>query len=96
MQAAQAVHAAFAYHAAHPAIVDSWLPDPYLVIVTAPNEAGVIALATQARAEGITATVWHEPDMADAITACVLEPSVTARRLCAQLPLLGRHLAATG
>lgn len=66
----------------------------FLVIVTVPDEIALIALASHAIARGIGLTTWHEPDLDGQATAVALAPGPAARRLCANLPLLGRVLAA--
>ena len=63
-----------------------------LVLVTVPDESELIGLASRALAAGIAVSTWHEPDLGGATTAVALEPGLTARRLCANLPLHGRTL----
>lgn len=93
LAAAQAVHAAFAFSRAHPDVVEPWIADPYLVLLTVPDESALIGLVSKALARGVKVAAWHEPDMGDALTAVALEPSALARRCTANLPLLGRPLA---
>lgn len=66
----------------------------FLVIVTVPDEVALIGVASRAIARGIGVTTWHEPDLDDQATAVALAPGFAARRLCSNLPLLGRVLAA--
>ena len=98
LAAAQAAHAAFEFSAQHPDLVRPWLAQSkYLVLVTVPDEDALIGLASRALQRGIRLTSWHEPDMANALTAIALEPGPEARRCTANLPLLGRPtLEATG
>jgi peptidyl-tRNA hydrolase len=98
LAAAQAAHAAFAFSRAHPELTEAWLSESmYLVLVTVPDEVHLIGLVSQALAGDLEVAAWHEPDMADSLTAVALEPGARARRLCANLPLLGRPLLeATG
>lgn len=99
LAAAQAVHAAFQFSRHRPDLVDPWLRDSsYLVIVTVADEDALIALAGRALDRGIAIETWHEPDRGDETTAVALQPGVVARRLCGNLPLLGRQvdLALTG
>lgn len=97
LAAAQAVHAAFQFAASHPSITGPWqAKSQYLVLVSVPDEVALIGLASRALASGIQVATWHEPDLADAATAVALEPGTVARRLCANLPLHGRRLAAAG
>jgi peptidyl-tRNA hydrolase len=92
---AQAVHAAFAFAHDHPELVGPWQKDSqYLVIVGVPDESALIALASRAIAAEIALTTWHEPDMGDQATAVAIAPGDAARRLCSNLPLHGKRLAA--
>lgn len=92
LAAAQAVHAAFSFAERHPSITGPWQRESqYLVIVTVPDEVALIALASNALARNLEVSTWHEPDLAGAATAVALEPGLAARRLCANLPLLGRE-----
>lgn len=95
LAAAQAVHAAFSFATRHPSITGPWQRESqYLVIVTVPDEVALIALASSALARNLEVSTWHEPDLDGAATAVALEPGIAARRLCANLPLLGRELRA--
>lgn len=95
LAAAQAVHAAFSFATRHPSITGPWQRDSqYLVIVTVPDEVALIGLASNAIARNLEVATWHEPDMAGEATAVALEPGLAARRLCSNLPLLGRDLKA--
>lgn len=94
LAAAQAAHAAFEFSAAHPDLIAPWLrASKFLVLLQVPDEVSLIALTSRALAEGLTLTSWHEPDLGDSLTAVALEPGARARRLTANLPLLGRQLA---
>lgn len=93
LAAAQAVHAAFSFAERHPSITGPWQRESqYLVIVTVPDEVALIALASNALARNLVVSTWHEPDLDGQATAVALEPGPVARRLCANLPLLGRSL----
>lgn len=82
------MHAAFDFAVAHPAIVQPWSQDSnYLVVVEAPNQEAILALADRAWDAGIAYSVVTEPDYDNETTALVLEPGLMASRLCAQLPL---------
>lgn len=98
LAAAQAVHAAFQFSSKHPEMTGAWLRESkYLVIVAVPDETALIRLASRALDAGLLVETWHEPDRGDETTAVALEPGSVARRLCANLPLLGRRdLALTG
>lgn len=92
LQAAQATHAAFQFSHEHPSLVQPWFRESqYLIIVTVPDEIALIGRASHARAEGIAVSTWHEPDLGGAATAVAMQPGEVARRLCANLPLLGRE-----
>lgn len=90
LAAAQAVHAAFAFTHDHPDLVEPWLPDPFLILVTVPDEATLLDLALTALGHNVAAALWREPDLDNQATAIALQPGSQARRLCANLPLLGR------
>jgi peptidyl-tRNA hydrolase len=95
LAAAQVCHAAFLFARQHPSITGPWERDSqYLIIVTVPDEIALIALASRALASGIEVSTWQEPDLADQKTAVVLQPGDVARRLCSNMPLFGRPLAA--
>lgn len=88
MQAAQAVHAAFAYAAEHPGITREWLTNSnFLVVVSVTDEFVLLNLLQNAHKLGITHSCAHEPDLDDTLTAVALEPGATAKRLCANYPL---------
>lgn len=87
LQAAQAVHAGLQFQAEHPQAVLSWLHDSnYLVVVSVPDEAALLALDKRAEQRGIPRTTVREPDLDDEMTAVTLAPVPEARRLCANLP----------
>lgn len=89
---AQAVHAAFHFSVDHPDLVTDWCSaSNFLVVVSVPGEAALVALQDQATAAGIRSTLVREPDVDDQATALALEPGKTARKLCAQLPLALRE-----
>ena len=95
MQAAQAVHAAFAFSHQHRDLVDPWLVQSnFLVIVQVPNEDALHDLISEAHRRGIVHVGVREPDINDEVTAVALEPGVAAQKLCAQLPLALREVVA--
>jgi peptidyl-tRNA hydrolase len=92
LQMAQAVHAAFHFADEHPDMVSGWLnASNFLVVVSVPGEAALVALQDQADAAGITSSLVREPDIDDQATALCLEPGPAAKRLCSQLPLALRE-----
>jgi hypothetical protein len=55
------------------------------VVLSAPDEASLAALASAAAATGLHAVPFREPDFGDALTAVALEPA--GHRLVSHLPL---------
>lgn len=96
LQAAQAVHASFAFQHEHPAVTADWLlRSNFLVIVAVPDEGTLHDMIIDASLRGIRRTAVREPDLDDQITALALEPGAAAKRLCANLPLAMRDHAMT-
>jgi len=92
LQAAQAAHAAFQFSHDHPDLMRPWFRESqYLIVVTVPDEISLIRVASIANAEGLAICTWHEPDLDGATTAVAIQPGAMARRICANLPLLGRE-----
>ena len=80
------MHAALDFAVAHPALVARWHGDSNtLVVLAAPDELALSWLCADARALGLLAVPFSEPDLGGALTAVALEPA--ARRLVAHLPL---------
>jgi peptidyl-tRNA hydrolase len=93
---AQGTHAAFQFAVAFPEMVSRWHHESnYLVIVAAPDEDALAALAGRAAEEGIVRTIVREPDMDNQITAIAFQPGDEARRLLSQLPLALKEKAMT-
>jgi hypothetical protein len=85
-QACQAAHAALDFAVAHPELVASWhSTSNTLVVLAAPNELALSWLADDARAAGLQAVAFYEPDLGGCLTAVALEPA--AYRLVSHLPL---------
>jgi peptidyl-tRNA hydrolase len=96
LASAQAVHAAFAFARDRPALTAPWLADSqWLVLVTVPDESALLALCARAAADMTDHVVWREPDLAGEATAVTLAPGGMARKLCANLSLLGKEPAVT-
>lgn len=94
LQAAQAVHAAFAFSQEHPEITRPWYDaSNYLIILAVPDEAALLDLVEHAVRRDITWTAVREPDLDDATTAVAFEPNEQTRRLCSNLPLALRDPA---
>jgi peptidyl-tRNA hydrolase len=91
---AQAVHAAFAFSRAHPEITNAWMDlSQYLVIVSVPDENALLTLLAKAAGAEVDYTLWREPDLEHTGTALALGPCPLSKRLCANMPLLGRQMA---
>jgi peptidyl-tRNA hydrolase len=96
LASAQAVHAAFQFARDRWLLTAPWLRDSqWLVIVTVPDEAALLALCARSSTLMQDHVVWREPDLAGEATAVAIAPGGAARRLCANLPLLGKELAVT-
>ena len=90
------MHAALLFANQHPDLAVPWQRDSqYLVIVTVPDEVALISLSSRALDVGLRVSTWSEPDLDGQHTAVALEPGLAARRLCANLPLLGRQVLRT-
>lgn len=90
---AQSLHAAFGYASAYPRQVGRWLRESqFLVVVSVPDESGLLALALRSSATGLPHCLWSEPDLDGQATAIALAPGPVAKRLCANLPLAGREV----
>jgi len=50
-------------------------------------------LIVKASLRGIKYTVFREPDINNEITAVAFEPSIEAKKLCSNLPLLGKEVS---
>lgn len=96
LQAAQSAHAAFEFTKEHWELAAPWMRDSnFIVLVTVPDEPALLDLASAAMRAHAQVTVNHEPDLDHEATAIVVAPGPAARRLCSQLPLVGRELAVT-
>jgi peptidyl-tRNA hydrolase len=90
LQAAQACHALREFAKHHEALEAQWFRDSNnIVILQVPSEDHLLALTSQAEAEGIPYAEFHEPDLEDEATAIALGP--TGARLVSQLPLALRE-----
>jgi peptidyl-tRNA hydrolase len=87
-QLAQSVHAAFEFAVDYPTLTEVWRRHSnYLVVVAVPDEDSLLSLANRAAQAELRHVVVREPDDGDRPQAVVLEPGVTASRLCSQYPL---------
>lgn len=97
LQAAQAVHGAFAFATRFPGLVGEWLErSNFLVVVAAADEDALVQLLTRAGQADIARVPVREPDLDGALTCVVLEPGDTAKRLCASYPLALKEPAMSG
>lgn len=92
---AQACHTLRAFVDAHPGIDREWFTaSNNLVVLEAPHEAYLVALASLATQRGVAVATFREPDYSDALTGVALGPSEIARRLVSSLPLALKFRAA--
>lgn len=90
---AQGIHAAFGFAVHHLAVTTEWHRDSqFVVVVSVPDEAALLALSQTALALGVEPYVWHEPDQDGEATAIALTPGPGAMKLCSSLPLAGRAM----
>lgn len=93
---AQAVHASFEFAHRYPDLVGHWLASSnYLVVVSVPDEAALLALVAEGVVRGLATHLVREPDIDDQATAAAFEPGVATSKLMANLPLAGRVLVPT-
>lgn len=91
-QAAQAVHGAIAFAAAHPSLTKAWMRESNtVVLLVVPDGKALNALLRQAQAKQLNHALFVEPDMRHALTCIALAPGEKARELCANLPLALRQ-----
>jgi peptidyl-tRNA hydrolase len=83
---AQSCHALAAFVMEHTMLARSWHESSNnLVILECENEERLLLLAGQSAAEGVPTTLFREPDLGGAATACAFGPG--ARKLLSSLPL---------
>jgi hypothetical protein len=91
-QAVQSMHALRQFTAEHPQIDQSWFEKSnYLGLLSVSNEFELHQLIEKAIIEGISFSVFKEPDIGDQITAIALEPGQKTKKLCSQLKLALRN-----
>lgn len=89
---AQCAHAAFKFARDRWEQTAPWMRDSqYLVLVTTPTEESLRELCVRASMMHLGFEAWYEPDLGGQLTAAAFAPGPAARRLCANLPLLGRE-----
>ena len=98
-QATQSVHAALLFSVLHPAEARSWhTASGYLVVLSCTDADELERLEAAARRRGVRAVRFEEVDFPEGerLTALALGPGDGARRLCSNLPLLGRKAMMRG
>lgn len=74
----------------HPELTREWHDKSnYIVILAVDNEDELASIIQRANARGILHTYFREPDLDNAITAVVLEPSLDSRKLSSHIKLAG-------
>lgn len=74
-----------------PDLVKKWNQESnYIVCLVVENEMELKILLNKAGDLKIKAVEFREPDLDNAMTAIVLEPSSKAKELCRNLKLMGR------
>lgn len=87
LQISQSCHAARQFQHEHSELEKQWFEQSNTIaILSVPDSAAVAKLLDAARAAGISASKFEEPDLGMALTAIALEPSREAKRLCKSLP----------
>jgi hypothetical protein len=85
-QAVQAAHAAIEFAVTYPSLTSSWhSASNTLVVLAVPDELALGWLDQDARASGLRAARFREPDLGGALTAVAIEPA--GHRLLRRLPL---------
>lgn len=89
-RAAQLAHTALAFAFAFPEAARRWHDESNnIVLLEAPDEAALCALAHRARVAGVPCITFTEPDLGGATTGVALGP--TGHRLVSSLPLALRE-----
>lgn len=84
----QSMHAAIQFKFEHPEISLNWFEKSnYLGLLSVANEEELNKLIEQAVANGISHSVFREPDIDNEITAIALAPGPLSKKLCSRLPL---------
>jgi len=90
LQTAQAGHGIVEFCLKYPKLTREWHDKSnYIVILAVDNEDELASIIQKASSRGIIHTYFREPDLDDAITAVVLEPSLDSRKLSSHIKLAG-------
>lgn len=87
--AAQAVHGALEFAAAHPATWAEWRERSNTVAILAANAERLASIRHDADVWDVRHATFNEPDMGGALTAVAMEPGRATKRMCAGLPCAG-------
>lgn len=75
----------------HPEITSQWHNESnYVVVLSVENEEALISLLMKAKSKDIKYSYFSEPDLNDAITCVILEPTLDSKKICSNIRLLGR------
>ncbi len=86
---AQALHGVLAFAAEHPSVETIWRTSANTVAWLEADQAQLEKLRTEASRYAVPHSVFHEPDLADRLTAVVLAPCPRAQKITRGLPLAG-------
>jgi len=88
LQASQAVHAAQAFQATHPALCAAWMADSNtLAILAVPDVAALQRTLERAQDAGVPHAAFRDDDLTVPLTAIALAPAAATRRICRDLDL---------
>ena len=88
-QAVQATHASIRFIFEHIEIATEWYNiSEYLVELSVNNQEELLELAEKLRWKDIVFSEFREPDLDNAVTAIVMEPTQKARRMVSSIPLM--------
>lgn len=89
LQAAQSAHAAFQVSAEYPDMVEDWLKNPTIVLLSVDDETALMEWARRLDEEHVPYTLVQEPDLNNEATAIAVPPHEFGRYF-ANLPLQGK------
>lgn len=88
-QAVQAAHAAIEFQHQFPEISKQWNENSkYLVMLSVHDEIELCKYLNIFTDNGLSVSVFWEPDIGNEMTALAVEPSDKAKKLCSNLPLM--------
>lgn len=90
-QAAQITHGIIEFCLEYPEITNQWHNESnYVVVLSVENEETLINLLMKAKNKNIKCSYFSEPDLNNALTCLVLEPTLDSKKICSNIKLLGR------